>query len=172
LIRRPDLAYKAHTLAMVTAEYDANHDSFSFTKSFDDDQAEWLIQQAGQKRVKWSVRVEDWRNRLKLGDGHAWGGLILTLVPRLNTLIVDIRSRDGLEELDDVLYNMPYRSQWLTEPYDGNFDVLLDQLEDVSSTLSVFCIDTFIDLDWDFLGFIARTTGMNDFKCLKSLTVP
>jgi hypothetical protein len=102
LIRRPDLAYKVQALEMITSRHDTGHNSLvSHISSSEDDEAARFIQEIGQTSVQWSMRVEDWQARLDLGDGHAWGGLVLTLVLRLRTLVVDIRSRDGLEKLDN-----------------------------------------------------------------------
>jgi hypothetical protein len=91
----------------------------------------------------------------------------------LTLQLTNIRFR-GYEQDDfnGVLYDKPIHGKCLTKPYDASFDILLDQLEGVSSTLSVLTVDTYTDLDRDFLGFIAPTISMHKFKSLKILAVP
>jgi hypothetical protein len=100
LLRRPDLAYKVRRLDIVTAEYDKDSSEL-YVKSDEEDNATRVIQHIGQQSAQRSARVEDWQDRLWVGDGNAWAGLILALVPRLQYLDIALLTRDGLWHLDD-----------------------------------------------------------------------
>jgi hypothetical protein len=43
--------------------------------------------------------MDDWEHRVRCGDGHAWGGLVLALVTRLETLDIKILSSPGVHQL-------------------------------------------------------------------------
>jgi hypothetical protein len=100
LLRRPDLAYKVRRLDIVTAKYDKDSSEL-YVKSDEDDNATRVIQHIEQQSAQWSPCVEDWQDRLWVGDGNAWADLILALVPRLQYLDIALLTRDGLWNLDD-----------------------------------------------------------------------
>jgi hypothetical protein len=79
LLHRPDLANKVRSLSMSTAKHD--HVSNQFINLSSGDKALQLLEQIGLDSAQWHASVRDWKARLTLGQGHAWAGLILALLP-------------------------------------------------------------------------------------------
>ncbi|KAF1915766.1 hypothetical protein BDU57DRAFT_573072 [Ampelomyces quisqualis] len=98
LLHRPDLAKKVHGLSMTTAKHD--HESNQFLNLSSDGEAFQLLERIGQESMQWHARVEDWQARLRSGQGHAWAGLILALLPRLTYLSIETLSSVGLQHLN------------------------------------------------------------------------
>jgi hypothetical protein len=103
LLRRPDLARNIRALTMVTSVQDYSTGIESYEYSIDSgeyDIASGVIHNIGQASVQWGARVASWDDRLKKGNGHAWAGLVVSLLPRLESLDIEILGRLGLSDLD------------------------------------------------------------------------
>jgi hypothetical protein len=98
LLRRPDLAHNIRALTMVTSVQDYSTGIESYEYSIDSgeyDIASGVMHHIGQASVQWGARVESWDDRLKKGNGNAWAGLVVALLPRLESLDIEILGRLG-----------------------------------------------------------------------------
>jgi hypothetical protein len=92
---------KVIDIITVSAKYDYNEPpGSSYIDSIAGHQAAKVVQLMGQDIIQWEARAEDWKDRSWSGDGHAWAGLILALVPRLRYLTIEFLSRQGLWSYD------------------------------------------------------------------------
>ena len=97
LLRYPRLALKVRELTMVTAKHDGLVGAGVDSKCID--LASKVVDSVALTSLQWAARAQNWKERLRMGDGNAWGGLILALVPRLETLSIEILSRGGMAGL-------------------------------------------------------------------------
>jgi hypothetical protein len=58
-----------------------------------------VVRPVGAHSSSWAARVDDWEFYVRHGDGHAWGGLVLSPVTRLEILNIEILSSQGISHL-------------------------------------------------------------------------
>jgi len=79
---------------MVTAKHGPEHLPDIDSETIE--QAHRVVDRLGLQSRQWSARAEGWKDRLRRGDGNAWCGLVLALVPRLETLSIEFLTREGM----------------------------------------------------------------------------
>jgi len=126
LLHHPRLASKVRLFSVSAskggAEFIVHPDAMSL--------AAGCLREIGLHSAPWANRVGDWMRRLKAGDGVAWTGLILTIVPKLRNLTIEILSDTGFTTAST--YDSYYR--YRHEPLEGLFGYL-DETSDPAALL-------------------------------------
>lgn len=93
LLRFPRLASRVRSLSLTVSRG-------GLEAPFDPEiirRVERVLREVGQHSSQWASRIEDWKNQLEVGHGVTWTGLLLTIVPKLRTLTIEILSDYGLQ---------------------------------------------------------------------------
>jgi len=116
LLHHPRLASKVRVFSVSAskggAEFIVHPDAMSL--------AAGCLQEIGLHSAPWANRVGDWMRWLKAGDGVAWTGLILKIVPKLRILTIELLSDAGFTIASTYDSYNRYRCQ----PLEGLFRYL------------------------------------------------
>ena len=91
------------------------------------------LQEVGLHSAPWANRVGGWMRRLKAGDGIAWTGFILAIVPKLRNLTIELMSNAGFTTAST--YDSYYR--YRCQPLEG----LFGYLEETSDSAALLPLD-------------------------------
>ncbi|KAF2113921.1 hypothetical protein BDV96DRAFT_104706 [Lophiotrema nucula] len=122
LLRQPCLAEHVRDLTFTTGYgFEEFRDAESWAEMLDQGiKAIWDI---GKVSDDWRQRVNDWVQRLEEADDAAWGGLLISICPRLEALTMEILSTAGLDS--DRNYGKRYAKGPLAKLF-GSSEVLTE----------------------------------------------
>jgi len=148
LLHHPRLASKVRLFSVSAskggAEFTVHPDAMSLAAGY--------LREIGLHSPPWANRVGDWMRRLNVGDGVAWTGLILAIIPKLCNLTIEILSDSGFTTASTYDSYHRYRHEHL-EGLFGYLDEACDPASllppDLTAILGLRRLETLYYLGYD-----------------------